>query len=367
MDQANSSVRWKFENSGEFTVRSAYAHISKESNTGSRIWSSIWKLPILQRTKSFLWLAIQDKLLSNEVRVKRHMASDSSCACCGDETESLLHILRDCKEAKDLWIGIVKPSMFWKFFSTDMDEWLQLNILKPHLFGGDKWDALFATICWHLWNRRNCRTFGGSLESNPAVLWKSKSLIMNLSQSSRKLAGVNLQGTPSIDLNSKGRPPPPNWFKLNIDGAFSPLAGAGSGGILRDSTGFAHGGFLINHSDVDSLAAELRALAGGLEFAWNKGIRKVIVETDASDVQHLLGLGDTNDHRHKNIIQLARTWLERNWEVALSVIPRSQNTVADCLAKQAIGIEFGFYPILQFSPDVRTLVQNDCNFSLIPT
>ena len=41
--------------------------ITNEEDANERIWQQLWKLPTLQRTKSFIWLALHDKLFTNEV------------------------------------------------------------------------------------------------------------------------------------------------------------------------------------------------------------------------------------------------------------------------------------------------------------
>ena len=102
VDTSRGLVRWKHESSGFFPVKSAYASIVKETSSRDRIWNHLWKLPILQRSKSFLWLALHNKLLSNEVRHHRKIGNDTSCQNCGDHMESLLHILRNCHNTRDL-------------------------------------------------------------------------------------------------------------------------------------------------------------------------------------------------------------------------------------------------------------------------
>ena len=69
--------------------------------------------------------------------------------------------------------------------------------------------------------------------------------------------------------------------KLNVDGAFSRTHGLGCGGLLRRSDDSFVEGFMFHLNQGDSLTAELWALVLGLKLAWQRGYRKVIVETDA--------------------------------------------------------------------------------------
>lgn len=183
------------------------------------------------------------------------MTGDSSCGCCGYPLESLVHILRDCIITKDLWLSIVKPSSHQSFFNLDLNEWLKLNIVKPHLFGGDNWGSVFASLCWLIWQRRNTRIFERKVVNNATLLLKTNSLIYNLSRASKKLQGINLNGCTVLDRFSRWSPPLPGWFKLNIDGAFFPQDGAGCGGIVRDCSSSFHGGFMCKTVAVDCLVA----------------------------------------------------------------------------------------------------------------
>ncbi|MBA0857175.1 hypothetical protein Goshw_008642, partial [Gossypium schwendimanii] len=50
------------------------------------------------------------RLLSNVERVKRELEVDSSCSIYGHESEDILHILKDCTTAKDVWNQIILVS-----------------------------------------------------------------------------------------------------------------------------------------------------------------------------------------------------------------------------------------------------------------
>ncbi|CAN1788760.1 Putative ribonuclease H protein At1g65750 [Linum perenne] len=67
------------------------------------MWNQIWSWSGPNRIRCFLWLALQEKLLSNCSRVRRRMAADASCDLCRDPEESVVHILLDCSFAADSW------------------------------------------------------------------------------------------------------------------------------------------------------------------------------------------------------------------------------------------------------------------------
>lgn len=89
---------------GAFFVKTTYK-ILKEGdwNPKNEKWKSVWKIPGSQRVCFFIWTALQGRLLSNVERVRRGLAVDPSCPICGYHSKDILHILRDCTIAKEVW------------------------------------------------------------------------------------------------------------------------------------------------------------------------------------------------------------------------------------------------------------------------
>ncbi|CAN1136739.1 Putative ribonuclease H protein At1g65750 [Linum perenne] len=62
-------------------------------------WKSVWKWSGPNRIRHFLWLTIQNKLLTNDERRRRHLTEDGSCRRCGNQCEDVNHIMRECPAA----------------------------------------------------------------------------------------------------------------------------------------------------------------------------------------------------------------------------------------------------------------------------
>ncbi|XP_028786509.1 uncharacterized protein LOC114742412 [Neltuma alba] len=357
--QGNIEARWRYDRNGVFSIKSAYSLITQDQQVSNPIWSKIWKLQVLQRCKTFMWLSLHNKLLTNQARVERGMVTTPICTWCGSHCESLLHVLRDCDDTRCLWSSMVKYSLLDRFFSLELTDWLQFNIRNPGGSFGDGWSEFFATICWLLWSSRNERIFEGKWTPNAMLIAKARHILSNLKQAATKLRGSNLNGHRVTVQGIKWSPPPPGWVKLNVDGAFSTLHGAGCGGILRNHVGSFISGFMFHPNDGDSLAAELWALVCGLKMTWDFGFRKVIVETDASEVIRLLYHSSDKDHHLLQLISEARSMVDRSWEVDLGLIPRSTNEVADHLAKKALRTAPGLHLFSFMTEELRELVMKD--------
>ncbi|KAK9000594.1 hypothetical protein V6N11_081085 [Hibiscus sabdariffa] len=57
------------------------------------IWKAIWRLNVPQRIRLFLWIAFQQKLMTNATRHYRHLAPSPTCPLCNSQPEMIIHAL----------------------------------------------------------------------------------------------------------------------------------------------------------------------------------------------------------------------------------------------------------------------------------
>ncbi|CAL2254548.1 unnamed protein product [Prunus armeniaca] len=74
-------------------------------------YGSSWKLTVPPKLKFFCWLMYHGKILSNEQRAKRQLTVDASCKSCGCGIESVIHLLRDCPRAKEVYRRVQSLSL----------------------------------------------------------------------------------------------------------------------------------------------------------------------------------------------------------------------------------------------------------------
>ncbi|PWA44555.1 hypothetical protein CTI12_AA523610 [Artemisia annua] len=136
----NDSMYWGGSTIGKFSVKSAISLIRNDGDVKlDRKWVLVWKAPVSERIRMFIWLALHDRLLSNVQRVARRLSDDPRCTRCGADEESLDHILRRCpfsfiiwnklardklkqsmdKERKEILISWVAPPVSWVLLNTD--------------------------------------------------------------------------------------------------------------------------------------------------------------------------------------------------------------------------------------------------------
>ncbi|RYR60073.1 hypothetical protein Ahy_A04g017162 [Arachis hypogaea] len=193
-------LAWLLTSDGAFSIKSACSlYLSPSDNSKAELFSKIWKLEAPQRLRTFCWLVANEVLLTNEIRVKRNMTQDGSCVSCGEAIESMLHVIRDCRVARQTWMSIDARLRFGNFFNTPLLPWLLENLSSQSLFKGVHWPLLFVCIMNALWLRRNKVIF----DSDEAVaensihflafrLAKDYSIAhLELAQSRKKMASAN--------------------------------------------------------------------------------------------------------------------------------------------------------------------------------
>lgn len=150
--------------------------------------------------------------------------------------------------------------------------------------------------------------------------------------------------------------------KINTDGSFKGSTGmAAAGGVLRDANGNWVGAFVMNVGPSNVENAELWGMLKGLDLAWRKGYRRVVIEWDNTTVVDYI-LGDNhNIHVQGPLVQLVKQILNRNWHVQVSKIWREGNGVADFLAKKAHQFDRGIHYFEQPHVDVIHLLDFDRN------
>lgn len=123
-------IAWSHTSSGNFSVKTTYKVLREGKwNLKDEKWKSVWKMSVPQRVCFFIWTALQGRLLNNAERVRRGFAVDSSCPVCGYHSEDILHILRDCTAAKDVWNQISLSNHLLNFFSSNnTQDWLFSNM-----------------------------------------------------------------------------------------------------------------------------------------------------------------------------------------------------------------------------------------------
>ncbi|KAG7588150.1 Reverse transcriptase zinc-binding domain [Arabidopsis suecica] len=242
---------WKFNKSGDFSVKSAYWLASLSLNIQVRsdaeqlpstndLKEKIWRLQTDPKIKVFLWKMLCGALPVAKAMSSRGRKSDEGCQICGGEEESINHALFSCTLARQVWALTGVPSPQWGFHNGSIFSNFDylLSNLKNALWPEELRNT-FPWTLWRIWKNRNLAIFEGKcfspLESAQKVRedWIEWLEAQEIEEEEAPDSGVGLSQE-SVGWTA----PPFTWLKCNVATSWSKRNKfAGSAWVLRDHVG----------------------------------------------------------------------------------------------------------------------------------
>ncbi|XP_074314431.1 uncharacterized protein LOC141649645 [Silene latifolia] len=370
--EMEDSLYWNGTSSGKFSLKSALGFLRGHdySNEPETImWRTIWRLPVQQRVRMFIWLAAHGRVMVNVNRVIRNMGDDPRCPRCDGDEETTEHLLRSCPVSKQIWnlIGIDSSNIY--FFNSPFSEWITRCASNDVSTNEANWPMMFAITCWWIWRWRNNVVFGSENE-NPTEprQFLFQQFEMNKKAFDRFDLFIPQPKPANIEVFIRWVPPPHSWVLLNTDGASKGNPGpAGGGGIFRDETGdFLHA-YYFSCGSCSSMKAELLALQTGLKWAKDMGIRRLLVHMDNSPCVDIVKENQLLSNNLKFIVQNCQDMIRDNsWMVKVEHTYREANRAADLLANK--GVNASNTPVYLDAPlvELRPILREDIFGVAIP-
>lgn len=94
-------------------------------------------------------------------------------------------------------------------------------------------------------------------------------------------------------------------------------------------------------------------------MAWDNGNRKVIIETDSTDVLALIRGNINMEHQEHAAIMEKKRLLSREWVVQVSHVAHECNQTADWLAKKGFSAPSSFHAVHHLPVDLATIIDRD--------
>ncbi|CAN1808124.1 Putative ribonuclease H protein At1g65750 [Linum perenne] len=169
---------WGLEDNGKFSVKSAYALLKDfrlDDQNGQ--WQKVWKWKGPNKIKHFMWIVMQGKLLTNRERMRRHLAASDTCSACSQGAETLDHLFRSCRFARDVWNACLPVVLSPEQQHLNFQDWWIGNV------GNASLNPTFGVAAWLIWKRRNKSIFENVVESASEVCNQVKFWVLLLSSS----------------------------------------------------------------------------------------------------------------------------------------------------------------------------------------
>ncbi|XP_057747939.1 uncharacterized protein LOC130967135 [Arachis stenosperma] len=374
---------WPYTVEGHYTVKSGYRAAKEEkdakeeiklneassSQNHREIWGTIWRLPVPQKIRMFLWKAVEGILPVNSNLYKRRCAVKPSCSICQDENETVEHALLLCPWTRAVWFGSSIQITPTAYNVASFGRWIWDTVQKIRRETGKDQEIILCKlgcVCWYIWKTRNQYMFQQAT-INP------KQAIINAEQLAAEYHNTT-SGSSTQHNSSKGRigdrkritwrPPPQDRLKVNTDAAFQKDTGkAASAVVIRNWQGKIITGTTTKFTTTSALAAEAQTYREALILIKNLQIENCIIETDClplvQAVKARTPIAEA-DAILRDILQL----LEEAPAVGATWTPREGNIVAHQLAAMAMGNVLTSQWTFNIPNPVRNLIRTEARFAI---
>ncbi|KAK8914594.1 hypothetical protein KSP39_PZI024146 [Platanthera zijinensis] len=219
-----------FQYSGKTIASMAYAACFP-SPSADFSWLS--RLGLRPRERLFWWRLAQDAIPTRYLLLRRGLTDSGVCPWGCPSPENRDHTMRGCSNVAAIsrelhrW-GIDMPAVQdWASFPALVSSTRKLN-LGPL--------RVFCHVVYQHWRARNTKVHGREF-GTPLIL--AATIMENINCStdfpSTRYWGTNRPDRPSPSIF--WCPPPPDWIKINVDGAVFPNNCAGIGVVVRNHRG----------------------------------------------------------------------------------------------------------------------------------
>lgn len=165
---------WKYNRSGDLTVRSAYWLAREEKireihpealalPSINPIKEKIWKIQTPPKIKNFLWKVLSEAVPVADLILKRGLKMDGRCQLCGLEGELIQHVLFQCDPARQVWALSGIPHPEWSFTAGSLYSNIY-SLLNTKLIrrGENENKRAWPWVIWRIWKNRNDFIFSGN-------------------------------------------------------------------------------------------------------------------------------------------------------------------------------------------------------------
>ena len=248
-----------------------------DESTRRKIWKSIWQMKTPQKIKHFAWKAGRNILATKSNLTQRRIISDGTCDLCGQEQETVCHLLWTCDHAKEVWRNNKFAFTFeilshWSFLDV-VAQLQRCDQSRPRQL------EQFISVCWGIWKNRNDLRMGGKGRVGRTVLKNAIHLVEEFRVANEAITEQRMGPEATVSW----KPPSHGLYKINLDGAvFSKNKQVGAGVIIRNEVGEVIAALSKKWKwPLGALEAEAKALEAGVEFARDVGISEAEFESDS--------------------------------------------------------------------------------------
>ncbi|XP_042983177.1 uncharacterized protein LOC122312594 [Carya illinoinensis] len=303
----------------------------------------------------FIWKACQDALPTLANLYKRKIVERMECPICKLTPETGIHVLWNCKAAKDVWgQGCIKVKKMAGNKTSFNEIWRQMiKYLKEEELA----EALITARLIRF--RRNNLIHKKSYTPPGSIIQAAKMEMKNFKEAMDK-PQTNQIYIASQTISS-WKKPPNDSYKLNWDAAIDKAtAKVGIGAIIRDSHGQVIGTLQATRPlKIDLFIAESYALLIASTFCKENGISAVIMEGETQKVINILRNEVTDWSQGRLLIEEAKSILNSCPTWSANHVKKEANKAACTLARNALLLYEDLYELEEIPSCILSTVHSE--------
>lgn len=151
---------WRFNQSGDYTVKSGYKILSSELPNGNmmgpELWKVLWKMNIPAKVALFIWKLLNDGISVRHELIRRNMQVDPNCPLCGESEETIVHLFLTCEMVRTIWFGSFLSIRISKRKQLTCKQWIVEWLTKIiNMSVPDQLVYGIFLLIWCIWLHRN--------------------------------------------------------------------------------------------------------------------------------------------------------------------------------------------------------------------
>ena len=297
-----------------------------------------------------MWRACKNILPTKDRLLARGVGSGDYCALCV-QSETSGHILWGCQYAKEVWSG-TKIKLPW--LQDPLNDFVDIVWETMNSHPQVDW-TMFAVTAWSIWNNRNSVIHEGKCKGIGVLIRAVADYVDKIKQGKQPQ-----MGQPS-KITRPWSPPRQDWYKINTDGVVFRESGcSGSGVVIRNEEGQIMGA-MSKRWDLPLGALEIEAMAveDGVQFAWDLGLKRIIIESDSQIVVNAICDQSVVPSSIQHVIEGIGVNLRCFDAWMVSHVCRESNSAAHILARNAKFVIDRVIWVEDTPPIVSAQVQHD--------
>lgn len=171
----HDTILWNLEPTWIYTSKAAYRVLTSVGRTkclnGKLCFT--WKCPVPPTVKIFIYLVLNDKILTKNILNRRGMLVNLRCALCFScQRETTLHLFFCCPYAIAIWrkVSSILQTKIMSIADSIQDWTRSWATVKQGIGMKCKtWATSFVCTVWHIWKQRNMVLFEEN-ETNPNIV-----------------------------------------------------------------------------------------------------------------------------------------------------------------------------------------------------